>query len=156
MSISSLYRQGKSLITSKKSTPSPGPASNFSKEPIYALFPKVDPSVDGPDCLEDCSTCTIHYPPKFSIDEEEELYGHIKGWATHMLVATGKADWKKDVEDEKGSVMEAVRDCGVSPNNGVYYRLQTNEICTADRLHRSRDLCFLPPICHYPKSMATN
>lgn len=43
-----------------------------------------------------------------------------------MLVATGKTDWKRDVEDEKGSVMEAVRDCGVLPNNGVYYQLQTS------------------------------
>ena len=36
-----------------------------------------------------------------------------------MVVATGKTDWVRDVEDEKGSVMEAVRDCGVKPDNGV-------------------------------------
>ena len=36
-----------------------------------------------------------------------------------MLVATGKTDWVRDVEDEKGSVMEAVKECGVKPENGV-------------------------------------
>ena len=126
MSISALYQRGKSLVSSRRATPSPGPLSGFAKAPIYTLFPKVDPSLDGPDCLEDCSTCTIHYPAKWSIDEDEELYGHVKGWATHMLIATGKTDWKRDVEDEKGSVMEAVRDCGVVPNNGVYYQLRTS------------------------------
>ncbi len=61
------------------------------------LFPKPDPAVDGEDCLHDCSTCTISYPSKWSIDEEEEVYGHIKGWQTHLLVATGKTDWVRDV-----------------------------------------------------------
>ena len=36
-----------------------------------------------------------------------------------MVVATGKTDWVRDVEDERGSVMEAVRECGVKPSNGV-------------------------------------
>ena len=36
------------------------------------------------------------------------MYGRINGWATHILVATGKTDWVKNVANEKGSVMEAV------------------------------------------------
>ena len=47
------------------------------------------------------------------------MYGLFKPYATHMIIATGKSDWVRDVEDEKGSVMEAVRDCGVKPKNGV-------------------------------------
>jgi len=78
----------------------------------------VDPAVDGEDCEHDCESCTIKLPPKFSIDEDEKLYGFVKGWATHMLVATGKTDWVRDVEDEKGSVMEAVGKSGVKPSNG--------------------------------------
>lgn len=84
-----------------------------------ALFPKTDPAVDGEDCLHDCSSCSIKYPRSFSIDEEEALYGHVKGWSTHMLVATGKTDWVRDVADEKGSVMEAVEKSHVKPSNGV-------------------------------------
>ena len=36
------------------------------------------------------------------------MYGAIKGWSRHLIVATGKTDWVRDVEDEKDSVMEAV------------------------------------------------
>ncbi|KAF2628740.1 sucrase/ferredoxin domain-containing protein [Macroventuria anomochaeta] len=82
------------------------------------LFPTTDPTIDGDDCLHDCATCTIKYPRKFEIDETEELYGHVKGWQTHLIVATGKTDWVRDVADEKGSIMEAVDRGNVKPSNG--------------------------------------
>jgi hypothetical protein len=73
-----------------------------------ALFTKTSAEVDGDECLHDCQTCTIQYPRKFEVEEDDKLYGEIKGWSRHMIVATGKTDWVRDVEDEKGSVMEAV------------------------------------------------
>ncbi|MCJ1374985.1 hypothetical protein MMC20_006218 [Loxospora ochrophaea] len=116
-SISSFVQRGKSFLgRSDGDAPSD---SDFNTASEGTLFPKVDPAVDGEDCEQDCESCTIKYPAKFKIDEDEKLYGHVKGWATHMLVATGKTDWTRDVEDEKGSVMEAMRDCGVKPSNGV-------------------------------------
>ncbi|PSR84305.1 Sucrase/ferredoxin-like-domain-containing protein [Coniella lustricola] len=81
------------------------------------LFPKVTPAVDGDDCLHDCASCSISYPKGFKIDESDELYGHVKGWATHILVATGKSDWVRDVADEKGSVMQAI-EAADKPTNG--------------------------------------
>ncbi|KAH9810925.1 Actin patches distal protein 1 [Teratosphaeria destructans] len=72
------------------------------------LFTQTNPDVDGEECLHDCESCTVKYPRKFAIDEEDELYGHVKGWSRHILVATGKTDWVRDVADEEGSVMEAV------------------------------------------------
>lgn len=72
------------------------------------LFPKVDPTLDGEACLHDCASCPTTYPRTFKIDEHDALYGHVKGWATHVLVATGKTDWVRDVADEKGSLMEAL------------------------------------------------
>ena len=83
------------------------------------LFPTTDPAVDGDDCLHDCASCTIKYPRKFEIDETEELFGHVKGWSTHLIVATGKTDWVRDVADEKESIMEAVDRKSVKPSNGV-------------------------------------
>lgn len=83
------------------------------------LFKKVDPVIDGEECLHDCATCTVKYPAKFDIERDDELYGHVKGWATHLLVATGKSDWVRDVADEKGSLMEAIEKGGVEPSNGV-------------------------------------
>lgn len=84
-------------------------ANNFTKAPTpSSLFPEVDPSIDGEECDKDCGSCSIKYPWTFRIDETDELYGQINGWATHILVATGRTDWVKDVTNEKGSVMEAV------------------------------------------------
>ena len=83
------------------------------------LFPKTDPAIDGEDCLHDCDSCTAHLPSKFSIDESDELYGQVKGWQTHLIVATGKTDWVRDVADEKGSVREAVEKGSEQPSNGV-------------------------------------
>lgn len=83
------------------------------------LFPKVDPAVDGEDCDHDCASCTIRYPAKFDIEMDDKLYGKVKPWSTQLLVATGKTDWVRDVEDEKGSVMEAIEKGGLVPNNGV-------------------------------------
>jgi hypothetical protein len=57
------------------------------------LFPKTDPKIDGDDCLHDCDSCSVKLPRKWSIDEEVELYGHVKGWHRHLIAATGKTDW---------------------------------------------------------------
>lgn len=113
MSLSSVLQKGKAFLTPRTSTDS------LPRIPT-SIFPKVDPAIDGEDCDHDCETCEIQYPKGFKVDEDEKLYGHVNGFATHMLVATGKTDWVRDVSDEKGSVMEAVRDCKVEPSNGVY------------------------------------
>jgi glycerol-3-phosphate O-acyltransferase/dihydroxyacetone phosphate acyltransferase len=60
----------------------------------------------------------VRYPRGFKIDEEDVLYGQVKGWSTHVLVGTGKTDWVRDVGDEKGSVMEAIGKAD-GPTNGV-------------------------------------
>lgn len=88
------------------------------KATIGQLFPKVNPEVDGEDCDQDCNGCVTHLPKSFKIDEEDQLYGWVKGWSTHLIVATGKTDWVRDVADEKGSVMQAV-EAAPKPNNGV-------------------------------------
>ena len=113
MSLQSALAKGKAFLTPFGSSDSLAQSKGY-------IFPKVDPAIDGEDCDHDCGTCEVQYPKGFKIDEHENLYGHVNGWATHMLVATGKTDWVKDVSDEKGSVMEAVRDCKVAPSNGVY------------------------------------
>jgi hypothetical protein len=108
------------------------------------LFPVTDPAIDGDDCLHDCSTCSVKYPRKFEIDETEELYGHVKGWSTHLVVATGKTDWVRDVADEKGSIMEAVERGSVQPSNGVS---RLNGIRFNNGADSTRNSCFLRPTC---------
>jgi len=119
--LQSIFRRSTAFLTSSSSASDVTQLSSgtFATALEGTLFPKVDPSIDGEDCEHDCEDCTIKYPARWRIDEEEELYGHVKGWSTHLLVATGKTDWTRDVEDEKGSVMEAVVKGGVKPSNGV-------------------------------------
>ncbi|KAL8305887.1 hypothetical protein RB597_003439 [Gaeumannomyces tritici] len=90
-----------------------GPAATADR-----LFAKTEPGVDGEACSHDCDSCTVKFPRGFKIDESDVLYGQVKGWATHVLVATGKSDWVRDVADEKGSVMEAVDAAADRPANG--------------------------------------
>lgn len=111
-----LFRNISNILTPTQSTTD---LSGFRKAPDASdLFPKTNPSVDGEECLHDCESCTIRFPRKFEVDEEDKLYGHVKGWSTHLIVATGKADWVRDIEEEKGSVMEAVGKSDVTPRNG--------------------------------------
>ena len=113
-------KRGKAFVTSQTSFESDHKSgSTFQTAPEGKLFPKVDPLVDGEDCDHDCTSCEVLLPKNFKIDEHQKLYGHVNGWATHMLVATGKTDWVKDITNEKGSVMEAVKDSNVEPSNGV-------------------------------------
>lgn len=112
----SLFESAKKLATGDNGDANSGPAAP------HSLFPKTAPAVDGEDCDHDCDSCTVKYPKSFSIDTEDVLYGHVKGWSTHLLVATGKTDWVRDVADEKGSVMQAV-EASDKPDNGVSFFL---------------------------------
>lgn len=105
----------KSLINSAKAF---AIGDSGSKASIRDLFTKVDKAVDGEDCDHDCASCSIQYPKGFKVEETDDLYGFVKGWSTHVLVATGKTDWVRDVADEKGSVMQAI-DAEKGPTNGV-------------------------------------
>lgn len=102
----------KSLMSSVLGKGGSGPT------PMLDLFTKTDPATDGDDCLHDCEGCSIKYPRGFKIEESDVLYGHVKEWATHALVATGKTDWVRDSAEEKGSVMEAIEKSD-KPTNGV-------------------------------------
>lgn len=107
--VKTLFNSARQTITGTTSTATP----------IDQIFPKVDPAVDGEDCEHDCESCSIKYPRGFKIDEEDDLYGHVDSWSTHVLVATGKTDWVRDINDEKGSVMQAIGKSAIKPSNGV-------------------------------------
>ncbi|KAJ9314755.1 hypothetical protein DTO271D3_5001 [Paecilomyces variotii] len=82
------------------------------------VFPTVNPKEDGPDCTKDCADCTVRYPSKFKVETSRQLYGHIKPFTTHLLVATGKDDWAEKVERERGSLMEALHDSSATDKYG--------------------------------------
>lgn len=121
--LAAALQRGRSFLSPAASSESLSTLSNPPRTSVKAtdgnLFPKVDPATDGEDCDHNCQSCTIKYPQKWKIEENDMLYGHVHGWATHILVATGKTDWVRDVQDEKGSVMEAIGKYGKEPSNGV-------------------------------------
>lgn len=73
------------------------------------IFPEVDPKVDGDDCRTDCNDCTVKCPQNVKIDTTLPMYGFIKEFHAHILVATGQTDWIRKVEQENGSLMEAFK-----------------------------------------------
>ena len=108
-----------SRFTPQSSRPTSPSPEDIKKAQMYRLFPKTDPTVDGEECIQDCESCSLRYPAKFSIDEEDELFGKVDKWDMHLIVATGKDDWIRDVTDEQGSIMEAVGKGETKPANGV-------------------------------------
>lgn len=86
----------------------PGPDGFLTAKTALSLFAKTNPAIDGDECLQDCDNCSVKYPRNWSIDEQDKLYGEIQGWSRHLVVATGKTDWVRAIEDEKHSVMEAI------------------------------------------------
>jgi hypothetical protein len=72
------------------------------------IFPTVNTTEDGPECLKNCADCTVHFPDKFHVDSERKIYGKIKPFATHVLVATGKSDWVSKPEWERGTIVHAL------------------------------------------------
>ena len=83
------------------------------------IFPTVDPKIDGEECRHDCADCTVKWPSKVKIDTTLPMYGYIKQFHAHVLVATGKTDWIGKVEQEKGSLMEAFKSDGGKSKHGV-------------------------------------
>lgn len=107
-----------SVLSAVPGAAGPEASSGGGPARMEALFAKTDAAADGDECLHDCESCSVKYPRGFKVDEDDVLYGQVKGWSTHVLVGTGKADWVRDVADEKGSVMEAIHKAG-GVTNGV-------------------------------------
>lgn len=88
--VSSFLERGKALLSGRANEPDMGPRGDhgFRKAPDEtSLFPKTDSRVDGEeDCDHDCETCVVQYPKKWSIDEDEKLYGKVNGWSTVGLI----------------------------------------------------------------------
>lgn len=144
----SLLRSVKTLLHNGSHTASNSSAFTTAKTETD-LFAATHPDTDGPDCLHDCETCTTSYPRKFSIDESDRLYGHVKGWSTHLVVGTGRTDWVRDVTDEKHSVMQAVGKAGIERRNGKIMlsasSMPSGEECHGHGVEEGTSDCLLLP-----------
>lgn len=117
MPLAGLIRRGTSFF-SNNSSASKLDSGKVTKD---TLFPLVTCEHDGEkddDCNHDCAACpsagdgTSGYGrafDKIGVDNSSELYGGVKKYSRHVIVATGETDWIRDVEDIKGSVMQALK-----------------------------------------------
>ncbi|KAK9236127.1 Sucraseferredoxin-like protein [Lipomyces kononenkoae] len=62
------------------------------------------PTVPDDGCNLVCDTCTAKVPSTLKIETGDRLWGTVKPWRYHILVATGKTDWAHGLGDEKSSV----------------------------------------------------
>ena len=111
MPFSTLKRLGTSLLR-------PAAPATVNEE---TLFPVVSKEEDGDDCDHDCDACPGYGRTfdKMGVDADDKLFGNITGYATHAVVATGETDWIRDVEEIKGSFMEALAKKYELVTNGV-------------------------------------
>ncbi|CCX34872.1 Sucrase/ferredoxin-like-domain-containing protein [Pyronema domesticum] len=112
MSFAALKRLGSNILSPLTTPRSGTPVNSVTPE---TLFPVVDKDEDGENCNHDCEACPVvggsgygKAFDKIGVETKDKLWGGIKGYATHVIVATGETDWIRDVEEIKGSVMEAL------------------------------------------------
>lgn len=164
-SMQSFLQQGKALLTPRGSSQSLSKNGFTTAKDATALFPAVDPAIDGEDCLHDCASCTVDLPRKWSIDEDDKLYGHVNGWESHIVVATGKTDWVRDIADEKGSLMEKIAHVSNKGKqlqyNGRSVMMSASDMPTGDDGHDdlyakgSRTKCLVLPSWRYVENVST-
>lgn len=57
---------------------------------------------------EDCSSCG-KFPSSVKVEDDgKPMYGNTDEWDLHLLVATGQADWIRDITDVSGSIAKAL------------------------------------------------
>lgn len=135
----SLLAKTKTFLTPSGSSANLQDAGKFRTEKrADALFQQTDPAIDGEECMHDCASCTETLPRKWSIDEDDKLYGYVNGWETHLIVGTGKTDWVRDVTDEKGSLMQAVGKLGLDLSNGKLM-LSASDMAPSNDHHAHHD-----------------
>ncbi|KAI5777464.1 Sucrase/ferredoxin-like-domain-containing protein [Geopyxis carbonaria] len=85
------------------------PSTPIEKTTSQTLFHTVTKD-EADDCDRDCVSCPEsgygRAFDKIGIDTSEVVWGAVKAYSTHVIVATGETDWARDVEEIKGSVME--------------------------------------------------
>ncbi|KAF3902658.1 hypothetical protein ABW20_dc0107293 [Dactylellina cionopaga] len=112
--------------------------STVTKETLFDPIPS--------NCDLDCNSCTLKYPANFKIEEGHDLWQTGDEWATHIIIATGKSDWVRNVDDEKGSIMEAISKAR-KPTNGKL-KVSASNMCPPPEYYtdpRKPTSCILLP-----------
>ncbi|KAK7208320.1 Sucrase/ferredoxin-like-domain-containing protein [Myxozyma melibiosi] len=71
---------------------------------------EILPVVPSDGCDLECATCTAKYSSSLKFDRDTPLWGSVKPWRRHILIATGKSDWAHGLGDETGSLSTKLED----------------------------------------------
>ncbi|KAL0633950.1 hypothetical protein Q9L58_007133 [Maublancomyces gigas] len=142
MPLVGLLRRGTSFFTTAVAgAVKAGAEGEVTKETLFPLVTCEHDGDDDDDCDHDCAACpsagdgTSGYGKAFDkvgVDNDSELYGGVKKYSRHVIVATGETDWVRDVEDIKGSVMEAL---GKTVNKGLVDDRDGRLMISASNMH---------------------
>lgn len=108
-------RASSSVTSSGTSTPTSlisGTESQIFTQPSSPEIPF--PQANLEECLACETPCTpeeeVSYPSYISksIDRELPLAGTVKPYGRHILVSTGKTDWIHSIDEEDGSITQAI------------------------------------------------
>ena len=104
-----------STISSTASTPLRSGTESQILTPKSSSSPELPfPVADLDECLACANPCTpeerASYPNYIakSIDRDTPLAGSMKPYSRHILVSTGKLDWIHSIDEEDGSIAQAI------------------------------------------------
>ncbi|KAF8974602.1 Sucrase/ferredoxin-like-domain-containing protein [Flammula alnicola] len=59
-------------------------------------------------CADPCDLGHEAYPRRFDIDMDTQMLGSVKPYHRQIVISTGKADWQRDITDDKDSLAAAI------------------------------------------------
>jgi len=73
------------------------PAHSDPQQEVGKILPVAECSA------EECNGCgEREFPASVKIERDGPIWGSAPAWKLHILISTGKTDWKHDVKDEEG------------------------------------------------------
>ncbi|KAH8149367.1 uncharacterized protein LAJ45_06446 [Morchella importuna] len=122
MPFAGLLRRGTSFFSAAATkVDTSADAGKVTKDTLFPLVTCEHDKTDAAEeCDHDCAACPQVAPDgtsgygkafdKIGVDHDEELWGGVKKYSRHVIVATGETDWIRDVDEIRGSVMEALKE----------------------------------------------
>lgn len=164
MPFAGLLRRGTSFFSAAATkVDTSADAGKVTKDTLFPLVTCEHDKTDADECDHDCAACPQVAPDgssgygkafdKIGVDHDGELWGGVKKYSRHVIVATGETDWIRDVDEIPGSVMEALKERvkkgAVENRDGVnsFYNLCFS---WSNANQMNRNSWFPHPTCHPP------
>ncbi|PPQ74734.1 hypothetical protein CVT24_003862 [Panaeolus cyanescens] len=123
-------------------------------------------SADCRACSDPCDLDHEAYPRRFDVDMDTQMLGSVKPYNRQIVISTGKADWTKDITDDKDSLAALLLEVnttssptspktpstnstpastvskGIKPSTGLFHTSDSTRTSVLNGSHKT--------ICHEP------